>query len=474
MSHGLTQRSGGRRITLRLTRTQHSLLTSSLQPVDGYESACVVLCGRAGTDADEVLCVHSIHPVPSEQYVERTGAICRWRTEWAISLLLDASKRGLAVCKIHSHRSEVARFSDQDLESEREWFRSIAGWFDDDRPHLNVVLLPSGKLLLRDSLGATAQRVTIVGDEINVSDSETPPTAPLDESSTRERMVLGDHTVRLLGRLTIAVIGASGTGSIVAEQCARLGVGSLLLVDPKELHRRNVGRILHSTVAQSHLAPPKVLVLKEALESIGLGCRVTAVPRSMTSEAAVRAVSCADVVIGCTDSHLARNILNRLSTYYLIPYIDCGVRVDVDKDGEVKQVSSAVHFCAPDGSWLSDRGVTSVDAARAESLAANSPDEFARLLERGYVRGMNVDRPAVISFNMIAAALAMNELLSRLHRFREDGNQPFRSTRVSLTQVRLVHDSEEHESPDRSAMLGRGDRSPLLGLTGLNRWENPE
>ena len=50
-----------------------------------------------------------------------------------------------------------------------------------------------------------------------------------------------------LGRLSVCVIGVSGTGSIVAEQLARLGFGEIILIDFDKIEERNLNRILNST-----------------------------------------------------------------------------------------------------------------------------------------------------------------------------------------------------------------------------------
>ena len=52
-----------------------------------------------------------------------------------------------------------------------------------------------------------------------------------------------------LGRMSVCVIGVSGTGSIVAEQLARLGVGEIILIDFDKLEERNLNRILNSSLA---------------------------------------------------------------------------------------------------------------------------------------------------------------------------------------------------------------------------------
>ena len=52
-----------------------------------------------------------------------------------------------------------------------------------------------------------------------------------------------------LSRLTAIVIGVSGTGSIQAEQAARLGFGGVTLIDFDRIKRRNLNRILNTTLA---------------------------------------------------------------------------------------------------------------------------------------------------------------------------------------------------------------------------------
>ena len=52
-----------------------------------------------------------------------------------------------------------------------------------------------------------------------------------------------------LARMSVCVIGVSGTGSIVAEQLARLGVGEIILIDFDKLEERNLNRILNSSLA---------------------------------------------------------------------------------------------------------------------------------------------------------------------------------------------------------------------------------
>jgi len=79
-----------------------------------------------------------------------------------------------------------------------------------------------------------------------------------------------------------------------------------------------------------------------------------------------------------------------------------------------------------------------------------------------YISGVEEDRPAVISVNMQLAAMAVNELLARLHDFRDDGNSGFAVNGISLTQAELYLDADSEPCTALSKHAGRGDTLPLL------------
>ena len=60
----------------------------------------------------------------------------------------------------------------------------------------------------------------------------------------------------------------------------------------------------------------------------------------------------------------------------------------------------------------------------------------------GYIRGAAEQRPAVISVNMYAASLAVNEFLARLHPYRDQPNADFASVEFSLASMELYADPE--------------------------------
>jgi molybdopterin/thiamine biosynthesis adenylyltransferase len=109
-------------------------------------------------------------------------------------------------------------------------------------------------------------------------------------------------TVRALSSLQVAVIGCSGTGSVVVEQLARLGVGGFVLVDPDRVEHKNLNRILNATWDDAERGIEKVQVCRRTIESLGRGQRVLPLCTNLDTPAAVRAVAECDVIFGCVDT----------------------------------------------------------------------------------------------------------------------------------------------------------------------------
>jgi hypothetical protein len=79
-----------------------------------------------------------------------------------------------------------------------------------------------------------------------------------------------------------------------------------------------------------------------------------------------------------------------------------------------------------------------------------------------------VRRPAVVSVNMLVAALAVNELLARLHPYRDEPNATYATWRFSLSQGLFLHEPEGDASGAWRRHVGRGDVRPLLDMPELS------
>jgi hypothetical protein len=109
-----------------------------------------------------------------------------------------------------------------------------------------------------------------------------------------------------------------------------------------------------------------------------------------------------------------------------------------------------------------------MEQVRVAGLRRTDPGQYKKLLEEGYIRGVQEDRPAVIQLNTLIASIAVNELLARLHPYRIDPNGDFAIVRVSLSHSIYDHEPDGPPCAVIGRHMGRGDVEPLLDMAELS------
>lgn len=452
-------------VSLAVSGKDHKRLQAHLFPGDGKEAVAFALCGRAIRAECELLLVREIVTVPHELCFRSEHRVT-WPGTVLDPILGRAMAEGLAVVKFHSHPNGYPWFSDTDDEADRSLFPSIFGWLGDTGSMASLILLPDGRLVGRSinmrGIGDPLARIRVAGDDFKywpiVKDINVP------DHDIRTVQAFGEGTYSLLRTLKIGVVGCSGTGSIVIEQLARNSVGTLVLVDSDHVEGKNLNRILNSTAADTADQIDKPSVQARAIKAMGMNTEVKIHSYDLLDRRALDDLSTCDVLFGCMDSIDGRHILNKLATAYLIPYIDVGVRLDADMQGGIDGIWLAIHTLQPGGSSLKSRRVYDQNDLDAAFLRRDHA-EYERLKKQGYVKNIDVDRPAVISVNMQAAAMAVNEFLARIHGYRYQPSAACAIRKVALHDEdnRLVSgDGEPCQEFARG--VGRGDQSPFLGM----------
>lgn len=449
---------------LRITEQQVADLKAALYPGGGNESVAFALCGRSTTDR-QIYLVREIVTVPPRAYAERRPDCVRWHTEVLAPILDRAALERLSVMKVHSHPSGWSGFSGLDDQSDQSFAKSVHVWTSHPAAAaIGAVMLPnadlSARVVTENGSMSPIDAIDVIGDTLRYGRTET--VADGVEAGAAFRQAFGEGTFALLRQLRIAVVGCSGTGSVVIEQLARLGVGTLIIIDPDSVESRNLNRILNTRKEDAEERRMKVDVLKSAVEAMGTGSVVEAIPDDVFTSTAVRAITRSDVIFGCVDTVDARHLMNQIASFYVLPYFDLGVRLEADGAGGVSQVCGSVHYVRPGGGSLLSRGVYTLEDVGAAAMRRTDPAHYTEQLERGYIRGVAELRPAVISINMLIASLGVNDLLARLHPYRIDGNASYAIQRVSLSHDLFVHEPDFNACPIVGRNLGRGDVSPLI------------
>lgn len=453
-----------RKATLVLTEAIAVALTGMARGED--EQAAVLLVGvHEAADGRLRLLSRELHVV-DDAHCERAPDELRVRSAGWVAAVARAGEIGAAALWVHTHPggdpSPSRRDALVDEELERP-FRVRSGSAVYGSVVLSPADTPAGFAFTgagrRDDQAFRVVRAVVVGSHLRlVHAHDRPPTAPADLYD-RQVKAFGGALQSALRSLRVGLAGAGGTGSAVAEQLVRLGVGHLTVVDPDVLSNSNTTRVYGS--GPLDVGSLKVDVLVRHVQRIAPGCSVTAVAGKITEERHARLLAGCDVVFGCTDDEAGRMVLSRLATYQLMPVIDCGVLIDSD-GGRVRGIHGRVTAMHPGAACLLCR--RRVDPARA-AAELFSADEHARLVREGYAPELPGVEPAVVAYTTLAAALAVNELLERLIGY---GVTPAPSEVLARVHDRELGTNSRaptagHYCDPAAGVHGTGDTLPFLG-----------
>ena len=133
---------------------------------------------------------------------------------------------------------------------------------------------------------------------------------------------------RNIEALNVGVIGIGSVGSIAAEAFARIGVGSLTLIDGDRVEEHNLDRLLHGT--PTRLGKKKIDVAAEVLKEHATNASFVVYPVGIEIQHSIayRAALDCDLILSCVDRPIGRDVLNYIAQAHMIPVIDGGVAVE--------------------------------------------------------------------------------------------------------------------------------------------------
>ena len=459
--------------SLSLRWIQYEGLRKHLFPGDNLESAALVLCHRSLSEKEIKFVGFDIIPILNIDCNERSAVHVSWDTKKYFSPkhIEDMDKTGVSIFTIHSHPTGFSNFSDTDNENDKKLFSSIYHWFDDRRPHGSVIMLPDGNMFGRifdeNRNPVELSYIKISGSSIKllIPEKKEKHINEKSEYGIKLRQAFGEGTYRLLRRIKVGVVGCSGTGSIVIEMLARNCVGNLVIVDPDKVQGKNLNRILNSKKIDADKKKAKVDIAQDMIRAMGFNTVIESYEENTYNLNAISALKNCDILFGCIDSSLGRYHLDCIASAYSIPYFDVGVQLCANSKGHISQAITAAHYICPGESSLLSRGVYTPEQVSAESMRDSDPERYKKELKEGYILNVTEEHPAVISINMQAACMGVNDFLARIHGYRLDDNNEFDIQRMSLTHGFYQHRKDDKGiHPFFSKDLGKADNSELVKL----------
>lgn len=454
-------------VTVVLTEPVEAALRGMLD--EEQETAAVLLTHVVeGDDGSRRLLACDVEPVPGDAYVVRTHRQLVITSGGYVPALGRAEREGFTPLWLHTHPGDGASPQPSDLDevvdddlaevfrirSGSEIFGSLV--LASERSRLRF----TGRLVEGDKT-VSVDQLLCVGSRIALTRSDGAVGPPLDLAFDRNVRAFGDEIQRVLGAIRVGIVGCGGTGSAIAEQLVRLGVRHMTLIDPDRLSASNVTRVYGSTPPA--VGCPKVDVLADHLRAIAPDAELTAIASSVLVEDVARRLATVDLIFGCTDDNAGRLVLSRISTYLLVPVIDCGVLLS-DHAGQLQGIYGRVTVLHPGAACLVCRDRIDLQRAAAEAL---DPEERLRRTDEGYAPALPGVEPAVIAYTTLVAAYAVGELLERLIGY---GPLPRPTEVVVRIHDREVSTNEQaprehHYCHPASGKLGRGVTAPFLEQT---------
>jgi molybdopterin/thiamine biosynthesis adenylyltransferase len=369
------------------------------------ESAAILLCVPVKLrDSDDWrLIIRETYVAPDSAYEERTAVSVTLSPSFGLPLEKKARQNGWSIvyCHTHPHQHGPARFSEFDAAAEIP----LAAYASSRSPGVpHVALLFAYDQAAARRLGSSeAVRIIEIGSTVNVL-YDPRSASDLAERFNRQVRAFGEFGQRLLGHTRVAIVGLGGTGSVVAQQLAYLGVSDYVLVDRDNLDATNLNRTVGASTSDVSVA--KVSLAKRMIRSIQPDARVLGLNQDVVDEGVGRRVASADIIFCCTDSQASRHLLNQISYQYLVPMIDLGVAIDVR---DQVQFAGHVKALSPGLACLWCIGNLDSHQVRLENL---NPEQ--RHADPYFIDQSGQPQPSVISLNSTMGSLAVTMFLAMI------------------------------------------------------------
>ena len=393
-------------ITLSFAAPELEALRAALAH-SSLESAGVLLCVPVPLKSEGGwrLLVRETHVAKTEDYLERTPTGVKLNPSFCLPLEKKARLQGWSLVYTHTHPQQaVAQFSsidDRYEEPMREYLAARAP----AAPHL--ALLFSREQTLARVIGTKEYvRVIEVGSSVVVAADPGEPER-LEERFDRQIRAFGTEGQQRLATLEVAIVGLGGTGSLVVQQLAHLGIRRFVVVDDDTVEATNLNRVVGATASDAGRTR-KVDLAERQIRSIQPNAVVTSIAGDVTSASVARRVIEADFIFSCTDTQASRHVLNQAAHQYRVPLIDLGVSITVGENASAR-FAGHVKMVSPDLPCL--WCIRNLDAQQVREGLMTAEHRAADPYFQG---GLGVQQPAVISLNGVVASVAVTMFLSAI------------------------------------------------------------
>ena len=389
-------------------RHLHDCLMSHLFPGDKDEHGAILRAGVVQTESKLRLLVQNVQPAKFNiDYVAGQRGYRALTPSFIFREIMQCRDAGLAYLAVHNHGSDRrVKFSKTDMESHERGYPAlldigrgipVGALVYGRRSVAADIWMPDGS---RRSLG----EYRVIGRTIRRLYSE-PRHRTSDRSQEHDRQVrmFSADGQQILRSSKVAVVGLGGVGSIVAEHLARLGVGTILLIDPDVIEDSNLSRVVGATHVDVETQQLKIQIAVRHLRELARDAQLMAIDGDVARESVAETLRDCDFIFLAADSMRARLVVNAVAHQYLVPTVQMGTKIRTDESGKIEDAMSVVRHIRPTVGCLWCNGL--IDPTQL-AIEAKTDEERK---EQAY--GVQEPNPSVITMNAVAAAHATNDFL---------------------------------------------------------------
>lgn len=143
---------------------------------------------------------------------------------------------------------------------------------------------------------------------------------------SRQRLLpfIGDAGQERLAKARVLIVGVGATGSVLADQMARAGVGTLTLIDRDVVDRTNLQRQTLYDEEDAAKSTPKAVAAERRLRRINSEIRIKGIVADFHGEEAEDLVAAHDLTLDGTDNFETRYVINDAAVKHRKPWIYVG------------------------------------------------------------------------------------------------------------------------------------------------------
>jgi molybdopterin-synthase adenylyltransferase len=294
---------------------------------------------------------------------------------------------------------------------------------------------------------------------INFDSDKLSVNQSLETMFDRQIRAFGKEGQQLISCLTVGIVGLGGTGSLIAEGLARLGVERFVLIDADRVEETNRNRLLGLTKNDVRNQSFKVTLARRIIKQVKAQCEVFVVKENASTQKAMSKLKNCDLLISATDNYYSRLFLQTVSEQYLIPLFNLGVIINTD-DGKIIDAFGDVQLFLPGSqeACLLCAGLINMAEVNRE-LASDNLKQL--MIEQGYLQNANIPDPSVRHLNGITANVALELFHNLICDFKEKVLSISYNMLRNSTEQYIYCKDKNCRICGENGLTGLGDTLPL-------------